>query len=311
MRPRALHQCAACGVPKRIDQFACENGNRISVCRWCRRIAKTAATVADRARRREDAYQENIKRLLADVFPGEEWRALPDLSDYEVSSYGRVRILARRSTSRPRILGGSVGKRTKGYRSVTITGDGRQTQISVHTLVALAFLGPRPDGHEVNHIDGDKLNNRIENLEYVTHAENNRHAQRTGLNPVHCEHNPATKLSNEQVHEIRARYLAGETRGQLAAAFGMSKTGVGDIIKGKVFKALRLPVVRRPILSEAIIGVIASKNRPVHVRELPNLVAAIAVDRRKSKQIAFNHICFRLSKAGKLRRVARGSYVAA
>lgn len=68
----------------------------------------------------------------------------------------------------------------KGYRVVTLCEGGRQHKRYVHRLIAEAFHGP-PLGLNVNHKDGDKTNNRVENLEWVTARENNQHAINTGL----------------------------------------------------------------------------------------------------------------------------------
>lgn len=72
-----------------------------------------------------------------------------------------------------------------GYR--TVSPDGRKHK-TIHSLVAAAFLGPRPDGCDVNHIDGDKTNNAASNLEYVTRKENMQHAMATGLWTPSADH---------------------------------------------------------------------------------------------------------------------------
>lgn len=63
--------------------------------------------------------------------------------------------------------------------------DGRQVTLRVHLLVAAAFMGPTPNGLEVNHIDGVKANCATSNLEFVTHSANMKHAYALGLNPGH------------------------------------------------------------------------------------------------------------------------------
>lgn len=72
-----------------------------------------------------------------------------------------------------------------GYLMLTLSKNGRKRSITVHKLVALAYLGERPPGDiHVNHKDGNKLNNRPENLEYVTRSKNCQHAVRNGLTAV-------------------------------------------------------------------------------------------------------------------------------
>lgn len=99
-----------------------------------------------------------------------QWLPVPGLEDrYEVSDQGHVRSLRRGN----RFLGSDV---CRGYKRVTIHCPvrGQHTRY-VHTLVAEAFLGPRPEGMECNHLNCDKLDNRVENLQWVTRSENNRH----------------------------------------------------------------------------------------------------------------------------------------
>ena len=68
-----------------------------------------------------------------------------------------------------------------GYMQVGLSIDGKTATRYVHGLVAEAFLGLRPTGYDVNHIDGDKANNAVLNLEYCTRSENHRHAFRIGI----------------------------------------------------------------------------------------------------------------------------------
>jgi hypothetical protein len=98
--------------------------------------------------------------------PGEEWRCVVEWEgEYEVSSIGRVRHVHKRQ--RPL----RFGKSNSGYFGVTLS----RQRVHVHQLVARAFIGECPKGHQVNHIDGDKLNNLASNLEYLTPQENVRH----------------------------------------------------------------------------------------------------------------------------------------
>lgn len=108
----------------------------------------------------------------------EEWRGFPGYEDrVQVSSLGRVRTL--------RLLKGFITNES-GYlaiaKSFEVDVDGKVTYEKeyVHSLVAKTFIGPRPLGKQVNHIDGDRTNNAIENLEYVTVQENSHHAFKIG-----------------------------------------------------------------------------------------------------------------------------------
>ena len=115
----------------------------------------------------------------------ERWRPVPGWEGcYEVSDQGRVRGLSRtdaRGRCWPgRIMAGSRD-RSDWYVKVTLTFGRRRESRYVHRLVGEAFLGPCPHGGEVNHRDGDKTNNSVTNLEYVSHLDNGRHAGETGL----------------------------------------------------------------------------------------------------------------------------------
>ncbi len=115
----------------------------------------------------------------------EEWRPVVGQCAYEVSSEGRIRRCApghRQGVGRGRvgyILRPSVSR--FGYYRIELLQFGRRYKLLVHRLVAEAFLGPRPEHLEVNHKNGNKLDNRPDNLEYVTRSQNMLHAFATGL----------------------------------------------------------------------------------------------------------------------------------
>lgn len=119
----------------------------------------------------------------------EGWRPVVDFEGlYEVSDAGRVRRTGKAARhGKGRGGGARLGhvlaplKNRQGYRAVQLWRGGEGAMRLVHVLVATAFLGPPPDRQEVNHRDGDKTNNALANLEYVTRSENARHAYRTGL----------------------------------------------------------------------------------------------------------------------------------
>lgn len=110
---------------------------------------------------------------MNDFFLDEQWRPVPNYPDYDVSDYGRVY-----SHRRGRLL--SIHN-NQGYCCVNLSNHDGWRQLRVHRLVALAFISGHFEGAFVNHIDGDKQNNHVDNLEWVTHQENVNHAKENGL----------------------------------------------------------------------------------------------------------------------------------
>ena len=159
---------------------------------------------------------------------------------YQVSNCGNVRSVDRvieYSTGQIRQHRGQVLKRRLdggGYPHVSLYDSGQEWDAKTHRLVLETFVSPSPEGHECNHIDGDKLNNRIENLEWVTPGENNRHAYENGLNQNAGEGHCWAKLTAHQVREIRQLYATGNYyQREIGAMFGVASTTVSRIVAGK------------------------------------------------------------------------------
>lgn len=112
----------------------------------------------------------------------EVWRVVEGFLDYEVSVQGRVRRLtAGRGTKAGQVLRPTPND--NGYLRVFPRRAGKSHTRYVHRLVLEAFVGSEPPGHETNHIDGNKNNNALGNLEFKTASGNNQHAWDTGLMP--------------------------------------------------------------------------------------------------------------------------------
>lgn len=149
----------------------------------------------------------------------EEWHQSM-VPNYEVSSLGRVRRSAPgRKTYAGRVMSPVALK--IGYLAVAPVVGGKNKTFYVHDLVADAFIGAKPDGASVNHIDGVKTNNVPSNLEYVTHAQNMRHAADNAL-MVRGERHPGHKLTEDRVKQLRADRAAGLSFSKLAAKHGIS-----------------------------------------------------------------------------------------
>lgn len=153
----------------------------------------------------------------------EEWRPVNGIADgypYEVSNFGRVRNL-----SSGYVL--SAIRLRNGYRNVTLSCKEKRIWIRVHRLVLSAFDRP-PLGTigqcQVNHKDGNKANNHIDNLEWVTSSENHRHAYRNGLR------SGKQYLSPEIVRAIRA---STDSPPKVAKALGIAENSVRRVRYGE------------------------------------------------------------------------------
>lgn len=133
----------------------------------------------------------------------EEWRNVIGYEGvYAVSSFGRVkRTMPGRSTKPGKILKPRTG--TRGRKHVALTFNSKAQSLEVHRLVAEAFLGPRPAGKQINHIDYKPLNNRADNLEYISPSENVRHAYRHGFVGGRGEKQWKAKLTSRDIPLIR------------------------------------------------------------------------------------------------------------
>lgn len=123
--------------------------------------------------------------------------------------------------------------------------DGRNRSVPVHTLVLLAYVGPRPsDRHQCNHKNGKRDDNRYTNLEWVTPLENMHHARDFGKLRRGGTVGGA-KLSDDQAREIHRMYAAGFPTCTITARFGITRTSLNYLIKGKTWKHLGLEPIKR------------------------------------------------------------------
>lgn len=150
---------------------------------------------------------------------------------YQVSNFGRVRNVVRGN----HILCQSV---SSGYPHVSLNRDGVQKSFLVHRLVATLFVPNYDNKPEVNHIDGNKLNNNSTNLEWVTPKENQIHSIKIGLKHV-GENAPNSKLSQKEVESIRSEYIPN-TRGHgcrtLAKKYGVNSGTIWNIVNGRYWR---------------------------------------------------------------------------
>lgn len=174
---------------------------------------------------------------------GGSWKRIPDFPAYLVSDQGRV---WREIPALTRPAGEIRPQNMHDYLTVVLAAGGRKKPFLVHRLVATLFLPPPTDAKAttVNHKDGDKSNNRVENLEWMSPRQNNIHAIAVLKR--------RRSLTVEQAHELCARYRAGERQVDLAKAYGVYQQEVSLIVRGRSWQtdgsvAAPLPVpVREP-----------------------------------------------------------------
>ena len=169
----------------------------------------------------------------------EQWRAIIGYTGaYEVSNLGRIRSLPKKTRRGVRVLVPGLG--STGHPHVTLY-DGRckGSTVKVSQLVTAAFIGMRPEAHQVNHIDGDTLNNRLTNLEYVTPSANRYHACRV-LGKGRGERHPNASLTNAQALVIKDMFHANpQIRNvEIEQMFSISKSVVWNIRHGRTWSWL-------------------------------------------------------------------------
>lgn len=161
----------------------------------------------------------------------EQWKRTHVRGDiYRVSNHGRVKSLSHGIKSQGLL---------NGYRKVELCVDGAGKTLYVHRLVLTAFTGPPPtEAHQCNHIDGDKANNHISNLEWVTQSENIHHALDTGLNGQRGSEHTKAKLNEDRVLEMRERYwtCGSVTQRELADEYGVGQMTVSNALRGITWK---------------------------------------------------------------------------
>ena len=203
---------------------------------YIERVAvKTVVAMIDR--KNLEKINNSCYSLDFNDLPGEEWRDVIGYEGlYQVSNYGRVKSFHNNGV---RTLNPSFAD-YPGYYVVNLTKNGKQQTQYVHILVAQAFI-PNPENKSyVNHIDGDKLNNCLENLEWTTPTENSRHAWRNGLIKSRTgTKNLHSKLTPEQVRYIRVSYKPHDENFSmvaLARKFNVSKSTIYLVLARRTYK---------------------------------------------------------------------------
>lgn len=173
-----------------------------------------------------------------------EWQPIADWECfYEVSRCGRVRRVcgaSYRNNGTMQTWSGrdlNLSLTTKGYCVVRLSAPGKRKMARVHRLVADAFVDNPRALPEVNHIDGNKQNNRASNLEWCTTRENAVHAVKNRLSKI-------TKLSDEEVQMARTRWRNGASTRSLARHFKIDPSSMRQVLRGNTYRWVPPPPPR-------------------------------------------------------------------
>lgn len=185
------------------------------------------------------AYKALMKYYPLDInnLDGEEWRDIENYEGhYQISNYGRIK-----SFTKGKIFIVKPTMDIYGYFETRLSMHCVKKKFKVHRLVAKAFIPNLENKETVNHIDGCKMNNFVDNLEWLTRAENNQHAARIGLMKSGSEHKDA-QLTDEQVAWCRSVHISGDLEygtNALARKLNVSRSAMYLILHEKTYKNVK------------------------------------------------------------------------
>ena len=168
----------------------------------------------------------------------EIWKTIIDYPDYQISNSGKVKSLNYNQTKKEKIL---INCFNGNYYHVRLSNKMRTKIYLVHRLVGIYFISNPLNLPQINHKDGNKLNNNDWNLEWTTQKENNIHAIKTGLmGERKCEKSPNHKLTIIEVKLIRAlyKYKSYWTMTYLAKVFNVKQSNIWNIVNNITWKIL-------------------------------------------------------------------------
>jgi len=179
----------------------------------------------------------------------EEWRDVPEFEGYQVSSLGKIRGIDRLCGNRPGVTKGKILKpfrNKRGYLEVNLYNNSKSTAKIIHRLVAKAFISNDFNKPQVNHIDGNKLNNEVSNLEWMSNSENQLHAYSLGLQPSRAgENNVKAKITDKSVTELKVLYNSGKTIIDISNIMNINVSIIRNIIYGRTWKTNTIEIIKR------------------------------------------------------------------
>jgi len=207
--------CTKCSVEQNIENFyirRTRNNQRKSICKEC-----------------ESKQKAKPLGIIVNL-EGEIWNDIAGYEQYyKISNLGRLKRVLHRKNPCNTLIDGII--HPNGYCKLALTINGKTKQFYTHRLVALAFI-PNPENKkQVNHINGIKTDNRVENLEWVTSKENINHSWENGLSkPINGVLNGNSVLTEKDVLEIR-KIGSTMTQKEIGKLYGVNHQAIYKILK--------------------------------------------------------------------------------
>ncbi len=165
----------------------------------------------------------------------EVWKQYPDYPFIEANQFGEIRIKDRvitRSNERKQFVKGRVLKqrlRFDGYMDIQFQVNGKKINLKVHRIVAICFI-PNPNNYpEVNHIDNDRTNNNVSNLEWCSSQYNQNYKKNFGTSPAEVQGRPVIAV-NPETSEV----LYFGSRSEASRRLGVNRGSLSSVVKGKL-----------------------------------------------------------------------------
>jgi hypothetical protein len=215
-------KCKVCQIEKPINEFYKPT---IRTCKKC-----TCEINSQKIINKNLRENKNID--------GEIWMNVVGYGElYKISNKGRIRTFVKHSYRRGKIM--KPFRHKQGYLRISLVKNGKSKSYMMHRLVAEAFIYNPDNKLEINHKNGIKHDNRVENLEWCTSLENIKHSITTGLtrrkskSEIFSIVQKTNKLNKNQILSIISDYKKGKKQCQIAANYNVSRAQICRIVNGK------------------------------------------------------------------------------
>lgn len=204
-----------------------------------------------------DLEDKNEYEDVAIIVDNEVFKKIDGIDGIEVSNSGKIKFLSKKiidTNGNERIYKEKIKDKfainSSGYKKISYYNDGEFKNYYLHRLIAMAFI-PNPENKPfVNHKDGNKLNNNIDNLEWCTHSENIIHAYKNHLKEdtgyaKYIRRESNRKLTEDEINDIRAMYKKGIKQVDIAKKYNLYSRTVNNIVHDNLYRQIEMTPLDR------------------------------------------------------------------